>query len=65
MVAKEFIYNGLHKLSIDFPSVSIKYCFNTMAKTHIVELTPEKLYYEDKGLESAWLDLVVKFMELF
>ena len=35
------------------------------AKTHIVELSPEDEYYTNYKLESAWLEIVSKFMEAF
>jgi len=65
MLAKEFILEKLQKLSANFPMVEMKYEYNHPAQTHIVELTPESAYYENRDLENAWIDIVQEFMERF
>jgi hypothetical protein len=65
MLAKEFIFEKLTSLAKAFPYVVIKYEYNKLAKTHIVELSPIAYYYNDPSLDDAWINISKEFIEQY
>lgn len=65
MLAKDFIKEKLTFLAQAFPHILIKYEFNELIKTHVVELSPIESYYKDPVLDDAWIDISSKFQERF
>jgi hypothetical protein len=65
MLAKDFIYEKLDALARAFPHIAIKYKYNHLAETHIVELSPVEYYYGDTTLDEAWLNIVKEFLVKF
>ena len=65
MIVKEFIREKLAQIAEAFPQVTIKYNFNDLIGTHIVELSPEQEYYNNTQLDDAWLNLVPIFWDKF
>ena len=61
----EFLKERLSKLSLEFSQIQIKYAYNAQIETHIVELVPEKEYYENKSLDDSWIDISLDFSKLF
>ena len=65
MNAFDFLYSSLEKLSENFPKVYIKYAYNNIINTHIVELLPLEEYNNNAALDDAWIPLSFKFRETF
>jgi len=65
MKAVDFLYSELETISKAFPRVSIKYGYNTIIDTHIVELLPIEEYLNNAALDAAWIPLSFKFRETF
>lgn len=65
MLAKEFIFEKLTTLAQQFPGVTIKYDFDSMIKTHIVELSPISEYYNNDLLTDNWIEIAKEFLEKF
>lgn len=63
MNSVEFLKNELKTLAQKFPKVHIKYGFNSLIETHIVELLPLIEYTENIELDKAWIPLSIQFME--
>ena len=61
----EFLKYELHNIAVKFPNVHIKYGYNYLIDTHIVELLPLIEYLENKELDKAWIPLSIDFMEQF
>lgn len=61
----EFLYGQLEVIAKDFPQVRIKYAFNNVIRTHIVELLPEEEYKFNSQLDDAWIPLSFRFREHF
>jgi hypothetical protein len=61
----EFIYTHLEDLSKEFPQVHIKYAFNKIIFTHIIELLPLTEYQNNSALDDAWIPLSFDFRKLF
>ncbi len=59
----EFLKKELKSIAEKFPNVHIKYGFNSLIETHIVELLPLIEYTENKELDKAWIPLSLQFME--
>jgi hypothetical protein len=65
MLPKEFLEKELQELSISFPQVHIRYGYDEMIETHIVELLPLSEYNFNKDLDKAWIPISIKFMETY
>jgi len=61
----DFIHAGLENISKDFSQVHIKYGYNSIINTHIVELLPVEEYRYNVALDNAWIPLSFKFRESF
>ncbi len=61
MKAIEFIKKELHNIHNLLPFVKMKYEYDTISLTHIVEVTPLSVYKDDKRYE----DLELKLMDAF
>lgn len=65
MNSLEFLKIELEKISKLFPSIYIKYGFNKLITTHIVELLPLSEYLKNQSLAEAWMPLSFEFREQF
>ena len=61
----EFLKDELQSMAVKFPTVHIKYGYNYLIDTHIVELLPLIEYLENAELDKAWIPLSIQFMEEF
>ncbi len=60
-----FLKEKLNFLSVQFPTIRVRYAYNNSIATHIVELTPENEYYNNASLDDAWIPILIEFMERF
>lgn len=65
MTSVEFLKKELQEIANSFPTVHIKYGYNVVIETHIVELLPLIEYQKNSALDKAWIPLSLKFMELY
>ncbi|MEO6404543.1 MAG: hypothetical protein ABIO32_03580 [Ferruginibacter sp.] len=65
MTSLEFLRTELEELASNFPNVHIKYGFNTIVDTHIVELLPLVEYKTNEELDKAWIPMSLRFIERF
>lgn len=65
MTVKEFLREKLLLLAEAFPHITIKYNYDELAESHIVELSPVQEYYNNPNLNDAWLTLVPIFWDQF
>lgn len=65
MTPVDFLHKELENISKDFPQIHIKYEFNSIIHTHIVELLPVEEYRFNNALDDAWMPLSFKFCETF
>jgi len=61
----EFIREHLELLADAFKTITIRYAFNDAINTHVVELTPEKEYYNSDALDKCWIPISLEFNKLF
>jgi len=61
----EFLQQQLKEISKSFPNVHIKYAFNSVIATHIVELLPLSEYQNNDALDDAWIPLSFQFRQQF
>lgn len=61
----DFLYKSLEHIALAFPRVHIKYSFNGIINTHVVELLPIEEYQNNTALDNAWIPLSFKFRETF
>ncbi len=65
MTAVEYLKEKLCILANKFPQVTIKYGFDVVINTHIVELTPQDEYYYNTALDDSWIPISLDFMQHF
>src|SRR5688572_26160899 len=65
MTSLEFIKKELQGLAEKFPNIHIKYGFDEIIETHIVEMSPPHEYYNNRCLDKAWIPVSLQFLELF
>ena len=65
MESIEFLQIELEFIALQFPNVHIKYGYNEVIETHIVELLPLYEYKNNSDLDNAWIPLSLRFMKLF
>lgn len=65
MKPKEFLHTALEVISKQFPQVHIKYAYNNVINTYIVELLPVEEFQNNDALDDAWIPLSFKFRETF
>src|ERR1017187_910952 len=65
MNVREYIKLKLQDLAAKFPMVEIVYAYNKYAETHIVQLTPQKEYYNNIELDKAWFNISIDFLQLY
>ncbi len=61
----DFLNSNLEMISKNFSNVHIKYGYNNIIHTHIVELLPVSEYRYNSALDDAWIPLSFKFREIF
>ena len=57
MKFKDFIKARLQNIANSFPQVQIRYAFDAIADIHIVELTPQDEYYNNRKLDAEWMNI--------
>lgn len=65
MKAQDFLFNKLKVLSENFPEIHIKYGYDFLIETHIVELLPVSEYYTNKNLDDAWINIAQEFLDRY
>lgn len=65
MSSIEFLQNKLQFIADLFPNVHIKYGYNQIIETHIVELLPLKEYRYNQELDRVWIPISLEFNEKF
>lgn len=65
MKPEEYIISKLKSLSNGFPSIIFRYGLDSIINTHVIEITPEKEYYNNEPLDNAWFELVQEFYSLY
>ena len=65
MTSVDFLKNELQIIDDKFPNVHIKYGYNTIIETHIVELLPLIEYTSNAALDNSWVPVSLKFMEIY
>ena len=65
MTSTDFLKRELEAIANKFTNVHIKYGYNDIIETHIVELLPLIEYNTNKALDDAWIPVSLKFMEMF
>ncbi|NIG55015.1 hypothetical protein [Chitinophaga sp. Cy-1792] len=55
------IKKHLDALALNFKNVTIRYKVNERTGTHIVELTPEEVFYNNEALDAFWIPFCVEF----
>ncbi|MBL7767738.1 MAG: hypothetical protein JNK20_02145 [Flavipsychrobacter sp.] len=65
MNQQEFILDKLAKMALHFPQVHIKYDFNKLIQTHIIELSPVEEFENNKKLDEEWIPFSFEFMQKF
>lgn len=62
---KEYLSIKLGNMAKNFPHVQIAYAYNSIAETHIVQLTPQLEYYNNKRLDNEWLSICDEFFSKY
>jgi cold shock CspA family protein len=65
MQSIEFIKNKLGEIANRFPTVQIKYAFNSNIETHIIQFEPFDAYYNMPELDAAWIPFSVEFDRIY
>ena len=65
MLPAEFLYSELDAMAREFPSIHIKYAYNSLIRTHIVVLLPVEEYHYNKALDDRWMPFSFRFREIF
>jgi len=65
MEVKEFLRSKLSALAAKFRNVTMVYAYNSLAETHIVQLTPQQDYYNNRDLDKAWFEISCEFADSF
>lgn len=65
MTSVEFLKNKLQDIAEMFPYVHIRYGYNNLIETHVVELLPLIEYTNNPDLDRAWVPLSLQFIETF
>ena len=63
MKAVEYLQKELKIIANNFPNVNIRYGYNEMIRTHIIELLPLIEYNTNEDLDNAWIPLSISFLE--
>ncbi len=61
----DFIRINLSRLAINFPQIHIKYGFDEIIDTHVVELLPLNEYLNNQDLDKAWIPISIEFIKKF
>ena len=65
MNAAEYLKNELQTIAEQFPNVNIRYGYDNLIDTHIVELLPLIEYNTNEALDNAWIPLSIAFLEKY
>ncbi len=65
MTPAEYLKNKLADLAARFPSITVKYAYDSMIGFHIVELSPVDQYYSNSALDDYWFPISVEFSKFF
>jgi len=60
-----YLKRELKIIAKNFPNVNIRYGYNKVIETHIVELLPLVEYNENNKLDDAWIPLSISFLEKY
>ncbi|MEO8589811.1 MAG: hypothetical protein ABI432_10610 [Flavobacteriales bacterium] len=65
MNSSAILRKQLASLAAEFPSVRLRYQFDELAQTHMVEVSPEYLYEVDDNFKSAQAKVIEDFTQQF
>ncbi len=65
MTSVDFLKSELQIIADKFPNVHIKYGYNNIIETHVIELLPLIEYTNNVELDRTWVPLSLQFMEIF
>jgi hypothetical protein len=65
MDAKQYILEELNSLVTKFPSVRVRYGYDSNARVHCVEVVPKEVYYSNDEYISWENDVTSRFIEHF
>ena len=65
MTPVNFLRNELEKISKEFSQIHIKYAYNNLIYTHVVELLPLSEYQNNDELDNTWIPLSFYFREKY
>lgn len=65
MKATEYLQKELKVIADKFPNVNIRYGYDKIINTHIVELLPLIEYHSNEDLDNAWIPLSISFLEKY
>lgn len=65
MKAADFLHKELKAIADRFPNVNIRYGYDDIIETHIVELLPLIEYNTNEELDKAWIPLSINFLEIY
>jgi len=65
MTPQEFINKELTTLAKSFPQIHLRYGFDGMIDTHIVQIDPIDEYYKNEAFDNAWIPIAMAFDEQF
>ncbi len=61
----DFLKKELGILARKFPNIYLRYGYNDIINTYIVELLPLSEYLNNKALDESWIPVSVRFNEVF
>ena len=64
MTVLEYLKDKLSFLAECF-SIIVKYHYDDEINRHIVEITPQEVYYSNSNLDNCWIDISLEFMNLY
>lgn len=65
MTPVEFLQIELKKVAEKFPNVNIRYGYDDIIDTHVVELLPLIEYNSNDELDKAWIPLSIEFLRKY
>jgi hypothetical protein len=65
MTPQEFLKTELTILAQSFPQIHLRYGFDGVIDTHIVQVDPIDEYYNNEAFDNAWIPISMAFDEQF
>lgn len=65
MTAKDFIIEQLNLISTKVKDIGLRYAFDKRSKFHIIEVSPDDIYFTDDKYRSLESDIEIEFINKF